>query len=520
MKNVMIFEEDKEKLSNVLPEDYTLNDNNILLNKGVPLDYNDNPVKEILKENNIRTESAIFCKDCENWTTNYYTVYTRGGDSFYVCGDCSQDYFYCEDCGDLFDDTVDTYTTHDERDICEFCRNDYYFECCDCNDIYHEDHMHYCDDCDRAYCDNCWDDHYKEHHEEDSLLYDYHEFTDWRLKKTPEEPTPEFYIGHELEIDDGHDMREAVDIINSIDGVCMHDGSLNDEGIEFISHPMSYNYMLSQEEKYKKAFEELSNNCGYKSHNTTTCGLHFHVTKPRDSKIIDRIILFMETYKEEIISLSRRKRDELNRWSRFLSDKKQGTNPKVIKSLDYIVNNKDFGDRYMALNLTNYNTIEFRFFKGTLKYETFMADFEFVNNLVHFASDLTIPVEELTWTLVTSVGKFLPNYVNEHNLQSDRPIVDYSKENLVKFNEDKTKVRIEADNLIAEILKAISNKARTKNNTSQKLKVTSNLIYKYNEEIQRLYYIVYELENLDIFNYDKLTDLKSTIKSIKERVGK
>lgn len=476
----MIYTESHEKIKEILP-DYSLNDYGILMKDNNPVETT-YELNEILSNNGILWFRAIKCHDCGEWTTEYYYINSRHGD-FNVCSECSKDYFYCYDCEEYYDDSYETFMIHNGEEVCE----------------------------------SCWDDH------EDNLLYDYHEFNDWRLHHLPEEINenkPEFYIGHELEIDDGDDMKEAVNIINNIDGICMHDGSLSDSGIEFISHPLSYNYMLSKEEDYRKAFDKLANDCDYKSHNTNTCGLHFHVTRPTNSRIIDRIILFMETYKEEIFTLSRRKTEELNRWSRFLSDKRSSTNPKIIKSLDYIVNNKDTCDRYMALNLTNSNTIEFRFFKGTLKYETFMADFEFVNNLVHFASDLDLPIEEMTWEKVVSVGKFLPQYITEKNLHTDKPIVDYSKEMVIEYNKEKSDIRIQVDNLIAEILKTIANKARTKNNTSQKLRQTTNVIYTYNEQLSNLQKLVYDLENIDIFNYNKLNNIKSNLQYIKERLGK
>ena len=509
----MIFTESHEKIKEILP-DYSLNDYGILMkdNKPVETTYE---LNEILSNNNIAWSRAIKCRDCGDWTTEYYYINSRNGD-FYVCSECSDNYFYCYDCEEYYDDSYETFTIHNGEEVCEHCRGDHYVCCHDCGELYHSDDVYYCDDCDEYFCENCWDDHYHQ----DNLLYDYHEFNDWRLHKTAEEPEPEFYIGHELEIDDGDDMEEAVNIIDNIGGICMHDGSLSDSGIEFISHPLSYNYMLSQENAYRQAFDKLANDCNYKSHNTDTCGLHFHVTRPQNSKVIDRIILFMETYKEEIFTLSRRKTEELNRWSRFLSDKRTSTNPKIIKSLDYIVNNKDTCDRYMALNLTNYKTIEFRFFKGTLKYETFMADFEFVNNLVHFASDLDLPIEEMTWEKVVSVGKFLPQYITEKNLHTDKPIVDYSKEMVIEYNKEKSDIRIQVDNLIAEILKTIANKARTKNNTSQKLRQTTNVIYTYNEQLSNLQNLVYNLENIDIFNYDRLNSIKRDLQYIKERLGK
>lgn len=506
---------DIELLHNILP-DYLLSQDNVLMKNGEYVKWRENSeVRQILSNNNIHYNSVIKCPNCEEWTSCYYEIHSRNG-NFYVCEECvdAGDYFYCEDCDEYYDYTYNTYETYNGDSVCENCRYDHYVECSDCNELYHENDIIYCEDCDAYYCNGCWEEHYHE----DQLLYDYHDFNDWREHHLENE-TPDFYIGHELEIDEGSDMEEAVDTISQIDGICMHDGSLSCRGIEFISHPFSYNYMLSMEQDYRNTFDHLIH-LGYKSHNTNTCGLHFHVTRPTDSKIIDRIILFMETYKEEIITLSRRHSDELNRWSRFLSDKKQGTNPKVIKSLDYIVNNKVTSDRYMALNLTNSRTIEFRFFKGTLNYDTFMADFEFIYNLVHFASDLSIPVEELTWTKITSEGKFLPHYIEEHNLHSDKPLIDYSQELLVEFNERKAQARIEVDNIIRDILKLISNKARQKNNTAEKLRVTQGYINKWNDTLNQARIVLYNLENLDIFNYDSLNIIKSDIKYIKERLGK
>jgi hypothetical protein len=41
-------------------------------------------------------------------------------------------------------------------------------------------------------------------------------------------------------------------------------------------------------------------------------------------------------------------------------------------------------DRYEAINLTSQNTIEFRIFKGSLKYESVIAALEFCHSLVEF----------------------------------------------------------------------------------------------------------------------------------------
>jgi len=51
---------------------------------------------------------------------------------------------------------------------------------------------------------------------------------------------------------------------------------------------------------------------------------------------------------------------------------------------------KSSGTRYQAVNFENRNTVEFRLFRGTLNYTTFMATLEIVDALVHWANQLSI----------------------------------------------------------------------------------------------------------------------------------
>lgn len=498
-------------------------DTNEVLNIDNLNDTELNNITDILINNDIRYVCVAKCRDCGEYVLDdYETINTRPSwrdhDYYYVCRDCIDNdtkYFLCSDCEEWYDNTYDRYTYNDTY-ICEDCKDENYTWCECCDELVYNDDAYYCERHDAYYCESCYEEYHSEC-EEQNLLYGYHSFRDWQPHHLENE-TPQFYIGHELEIDNGDNMRQAVDIINDLNGIPMHDGSLSDSGIEFISHPLSYKYMLSLEDDYRQAFDELIN-LGYKSHNTNTCGLHFHVTRPQDTTIIDRIMLFMETYKEEIILLSRRHANELSRWSRFLSDKRQNLDTKVIKSLDYIVKNKDTYDRYMALNLTNTNTIEFRFFKGTLKYETFMADFEFINNLVEYASNLELPIEKMTWTLITSKGKYLPQYIEEHNLKTDKPIVDYSKELLVKFNEEKEEIKIKLEKYTTDTLHEISTLARRRNNTSQKLEDTYNKIFTLNERLNSLKYMRNSYEHLETLDYNRLNDIKESIKYFEERLG-
>ena len=482
------------------------------------VDYSEEKIEELNNCNN-HYEIGYTCGDCGKFMLedddNITFVTNNHGNEYPVCDDCinnSELYYYCDDCNTWYDDSVQYYVTEDERIICEHCRYEDYYECDECGAIVHRDDIYYCDDCDRYYCESCWGNHY---HEE-NLLYDYHEFSDWRPQHTDTESDPDFYIGHELEIDGGDLCEEVVsEITSKIPAICMHDGSLGYNGIEIISHPLSYNYMLSQEQNYRDLFSQLTQNYDYKSHNTNTCGLHFHVTRP-DDETVNRIILFMETYKDEIITLSRRNTSEIQSWCNFLSDKVE-TSEKQLKSLDYIKKNKETSTRYMALNLTNSNTIEFRIFKGTLKYETFMACFEFVYNLTRLASNKEIPIEELTWTRVTSTGKFLPQYVTEHNLQTDKPIIDYTTELIIERNKQVGETKKELEKLYKLYINKLNALTKIDNRKTLTL-IDTSLLDNYNTYIGCIVRDLKYLQNnvVDIDEYT-FSNIKDRVKHLQER---
>ena len=87
--------------------------------------------------------------------------------------------------------------------------------------------------------------------------------------------------------------------------------------------------------------------------------------------------------------------------------------------------------RYVAVNLENYETIEFRLFRGTLRYETFIATLQLVNEICNIAIALTDrELESLSWSdFVLRIDKEncseLVNYLKSKRLyvnEIDEPI--------------------------------------------------------------------------------------------------
>ena len=57
------------------------------------------------------------------------------------------------------------------------------------------------------------------------------------------------------------------------------------------------------------------------------------------------------------------------------------------RDMTHLQNGEGVGTRYVALNMENSTTVEFRIFKGTLKPSSFFRALEFCHSVIHFAKD-------------------------------------------------------------------------------------------------------------------------------------
>jgi hypothetical protein len=113
---------------------------------------------------------------------------------------------------------------------------------------------------------------------------------------------------------------------------------------------------------------------GYRSHNGGHCGIHVHVSRSAfDEESLSNVVWIVENHWDEIVVLSRR--NEMN-WSRPLNRKDKTSIKEWVDSPSY------HKDRYQAVNCCPTNTVEFRFFRGTLKELSFFAAIDIINALV------------------------------------------------------------------------------------------------------------------------------------------
>ncbi len=338
-------------------------------------------------------EEMKICKHCGT------TVELSDGEYFdgeFYCRHCLDDLtIVCENCGErvLRGESV-------EERICQTCYDEDYCRCDCCGHLMHNDDANYYNG--YTYCDDCYSDRHHEFIEE----YDY-------------KPTPIFYgsgqphYGVELEIDSGGEYDSSAEDFGKIANknnthlYFKHDGSLED-GFEIVSHPATLDYHLHNipwEEVMKRA-RELK----YLSHTAQTCGLHIHInraalgeTVEEQENTIGRIVYFFEKHWDQILRFSRRTEGQANRWAARYGCSTVNPKESLKGAKDSCLG------RYTAVNLANQFTIELRIFRGTLRYETFVATLQFVDKLCHDAIELSDEqFQTMTWNDFTASVKNMP----------------------------------------------------------------------------------------------------------------
>ncbi len=351
-------------------------------------------------------EEKIYCSHCGAVIEDddYSTVNGQ-----IVCSECIERYCcVCDRCGATVWDSDaygDEYTN-----LCQHCYDNYYTRCQTCEALMHIDDAYHYGDGD--YCSECYHDIINENSS---------------IKEYSYKPEPIFYgdnsryFGVELEIDvAGKDCDYADELLEIANEDKEHiyiksDGSLND-GMEIVTHPMTLDYHKNYcwEDIMRKAVS-----LGYRSHQTSTCGLHIHVNKTslgenneEQEDVISRILYFVEHHWNELLKFSRRSEATMNRWAARYGYE---NTPKAIMDKA----KKGSYGRYTAVNLCNYHTVELRLFRGTLKFNTLIATLQLVNEICNVAVSLSDDqLQKLSWSSFVETIKDdeLIQYLKERNL--------------------------------------------------------------------------------------------------------
>jgi len=207
--------------------------------------------------------------------------------------------------------------------------------------------------------------------------------------------------GVELEVDKGGKSESnAMQILQlaNVENELLYikqDSSIKD-GFELISHPMSYSF-----HRDNMPWDEILTKVGqlgYLSDGAEMCGYHVHVERSafgdnmaEQDENIAKILFFVEEHWQKFLIFSRRTEAQMERWCRNYGQRDTAT------SLLHHAKNVDWS-KYRCINLLSMDTVEFRFFKGTLSYNVFISAIQLIDELCEMVLTLTLDeVLDLSW---------------------------------------------------------------------------------------------------------------------------
>ena len=289
--------------------------------------------------------------------------------------------------------------------------------------LYLRDETYICNNCERilsyerafvseydneTYCCCCY-----EENKLSSPIKAYHEGKDLKFKNL-DERYPLYYRGLEVEIETNISDK-VLEVLRNADSSLFRfeeDGSL-ENGFEIITAPMSRFYWDKVGYlKLSKLINNLKNVSNIRAWNTGRCGLHIHFNKIEISRETQNVLKkFMVENHDFIAKISGR--DEFRYCRKPTYD-----------DYDYNSNGDIYNyNRYLTLNFTS-NTLEFRFWRGTLKTENIKASVQLTEDLIRFAefaSEHDIePTENRFITYITANNPELNNFKNERHKRWER----------------------------------------------------------------------------------------------------
>lgn len=319
----------------------------------------------------------------------------------------------CDWCGDQVTRRPgEAYVVASGEEICGACYDLDSITCNDCRLRHHIDNVHM-DAFDRVICDSCYDRFWTRCQECERLIlegdtvdgccpgcneerrrvlrrYDYRPRP--RFLDTPVSRTDKLYLGVELEVLGNEEVLSSnVETWGERGAGILylkHDGSL-DCGGEIVSHPATLDYHKS-EFPWEEILRRLRRD-GFKSHIGGQCGLHVHVSKNLLSLSDQaKLPIFVYSHTNAFAEIARRSSCGFAR-NKAVKNSEGNLDPGVIWAKKGQTRPLGLWEKYEAVNLTPAQTIEFRLWRGTLKYESFMACVEASHALPRFVQTASTP---------------------------------------------------------------------------------------------------------------------------------
>jgi hypothetical protein len=285
-----------------------------------------------------------------------------------MCSRCVRNnLFTCIACDEL-QNKNDIWAHSGNGPICTNCSDEY--GCCDsCGDVQPTDELYYSERNGEYYCSGC-----NRPESEHVHGYDYKPLPVFHGSPNGRAENNRIYYGCELEVELANNAdldekaEEVLDKLGEDHVYLKEDGSIS-HGFEIVTHPHTWEAITRL---WKEDWGDGVK--GLKSHDTSTCGFHVHVSRKALTKMhIQKIVVFINA-PENWGFVRRIAQRDSSGWAALKMGKTIG---KCGTSYD----------RYEAVNVCNDHTIEFRIFKGNLKRDRILKNLQFVKATIDFTRD-------------------------------------------------------------------------------------------------------------------------------------
>lgn len=321
------------------------------------------------------------------------------------CNECESNLSRCVNCDQYILDS--DFIDNDDGDrYCQNCYYERYTRCTGCSCELTSDQAYYHEEYDESYCESC----YPRTH---NCLYDYsyrpqpvyHRGRNESANNTT--VSHNLYFGVELEIEsEGNDIDYVVNRLSDF-VYAKEDSSLSDEGFEVVSHPTTYQWLCENADQWLKILALRKD--GFRSYNTSTCGMHVHLSKNYFGTLhLYKFLKFFYENPEFTLMISQRDEYSFNQWATLKTPNGEG-------SICYKARCKNGNyERHCAVNLQNKHTIEVRIFRGTLNPRSFWKNIEFLQALVEFTAQNSVDnISIRAFTVFVFNNK--KRFINLHN---------------------------------------------------------------------------------------------------------
>ena len=306
--------------------------------------------------------------------------YVIDGHGRITCGDCLQDMCYCECCDNHFeaDDMRAIYDRYGDivQFVCSDCAETYYHQCSECGRWYVDSAF----DGGSDICANCTPDVILPYHAHNPNGLQFHGSTEYSFING--------YIAGELEVT-GLDNRAAADILEACGGYefCHFEHDCSVDGAEIIFQPRTIESWEAVRPAVNSMYDILKEyDCSAEAGN----GLHIHISRTAfgstNEEQAEAIAKFMRLFTEynhvRCCAIAECSPQDAREWARDCGQ--------YTKEQQKHIAEAHTGDRYIAVNVTNDDTVEVRLGRSTMDIDKFYSWLHFIAAMVRRAETITL----------------------------------------------------------------------------------------------------------------------------------